>query len=161
MKKNIFAVFNKFQEADDALIALDAKGYGHENISVIGQEGVLKSKDVSNTAEDAGKGAGVGGLLGLIAGVAALPIPGVGPIIGTGSIIGGLFGGAGLGAAVGGLIGIIQDMMGKDEKLAGKYEGAIKEGKIMLGVTADENDITEVRRVLEDHGGRDLHEKDI
>ena len=51
----------------------------------------------------------MGGTLGLLAGIGALAIPGVGPIIAAGPIMGALAG-LGVGGAVGGLVGALVGM---------------------------------------------------
>lgn len=161
MKRNIFGIFDTFKEVNDALLLLESNGYGRDDISVIGQEGILRSDDTSETVEDAGKGAGIGGLLGLIAGVAALPIPGIGPILGTGSIVTGLLGGAGVGAAAGGLVGAFRDLFGDQGDLAEKYESAIREGKILLAVSTVDTKSDEVKQLMENAGAHDLFEQGI
>jgi hypothetical protein len=51
----------------------------------------------------------VGGALGLLAGIGALAIPGVGPLIAAGPIMAALAG-LGVGGAVGGLVGALVGM---------------------------------------------------
>lgn len=68
----------------------------------------------------------VGGTLGLLAGIGALAIPGVGPFIAAGPIMGALAG-IGVGGAVGGLIGALVGM-GIPEYEAKRYEGRLKDG---------------------------------
>ena len=50
----------------------------------------------------------IGALVGLVAGVVALSIPGLGMLIAAGPLAGAI-GGLGVGAAVGGLIGLLRD----------------------------------------------------
>ncbi|MBI1834024.1 MAG: hypothetical protein HYR90_04345 [Candidatus Andersenbacteria bacterium] len=86
----VSGLFETFQEADQAVAALNAIGYGTSNISVLGQAEALTSEHHhSEAAEDAGKGAGIGGLIGLLAGAAPFVIPGIGPVIGAGTLIAG------------------------------------------------------------------------
>jgi hypothetical protein len=64
----------------------------------------------------------------LIAGLAGLAIPGIGPILAAGPIaaaLGGALGGAGLGAAAGGLIDALTDM-GVPEGDARHYEDQVR-----------------------------------
>ena len=64
----------------------------------------------------------------LLAGIGALAIPGVGPFIAAGPIMGALAG-VGVGGAVGGLIGALVGM-GIPEYEAKRYEGRIKDGGV-------------------------------
>jgi hypothetical protein len=72
-----------------------------------------------------------GGTLGCLAGIGMLAIPGVGPFIAAGPIMG-MLGGVGVGATVGGgLVGALIGM-GIPDHVATRYEGRIKESFILL-----------------------------
>jgi len=86
----------------------------------------------------AGAGAAIGGALGLLAGIGALAIPGLGPFIAAGPIMGALAG-AGTGGVVGGLLGALIGM-GVPEYEAKRYEGMVKEGGILASVHCDDSD---------------------
>ena len=77
----------------------------------------------------------VGGTLGLLAGIGALAIPGVGPLIAAGPIVAALAG-VGAGGAVGGLIGALVGM-GIPEYEAKRFEGAVKNGGTLVSVHCD------------------------
>ena len=77
-------------------------------------------------ATGATSGAVVGGALGWLAGIGALAIPGVGPLIAAGPIIAALTG-VGVGGAVGGITGGLIGL-GIPEYEAKRYEGRIKAG---------------------------------
>ena len=79
----------------------------------------------------------VGGTLGLLAGVGALAIPGLGPFIAAGPLMAALSGAA-AGAAVGGLTGALIGF-GIPEFEAKRYEGKIRGGNILLAVHVDDN----------------------
>lgn len=159
--KTVFGLFETYQAADSALLELEDLGYQHSDISVIGQAEVLEHKTPSKTAEDAGRGAGIGSLIGLIAGVGSIAIPGVGPLIGTGSIISGLVGGAGLGAITGGLVGFLRSLFGGSRDMAQTYHDAIAAGHILLAVQAAETGVDDVQRVMRQHGAHDLHVQEV
>ena len=80
----------------------------------------------------------IGGTLGLLAGVGALAIPGLGPFIAAGPIMAGLAG-LGVGGAVGGLVGALVGM-GIPEYEAKRYEGRVKDGGVLLSVHCDTSD---------------------
>jgi hypothetical protein len=97
----------------------------------------------------------VGGTLGLLAGIGALAIPGVGPFIAAGPIMGALAG-LGVGGAVGGLIGALVGM-GIPEYEAKRYEGRIKEGGVLLSVHCDTADqIKRAKELLKNAGAEDI-----
>ena len=83
-------------------------------------------------------GGAIGGTLGLLAGIGALAIPGLGPFIAAGPIMGALAG-AGAGGAVGGLVGALVGM-GIPEYEAKRYEGQVKDGGILLSVHCDDSE---------------------
>ena len=72
----------------------------------------------------------LGGIGGWLAGIGALAIPGVGPLIAAGPILAALSGAA-VGGAVGGLAGALVGI-GIPEYEAKRYEGRIKSGNILI-----------------------------
>jgi hypothetical protein len=116
MAKNIavFGIYRDRVHAEGAVDALVGAGFRKEDISVLLPENVgtkdfaheKNTKAPEGTAAGAGAGAVVGGTLGLLAGIGALAIPGLGPFIAAGPIMGALAG-LGTGGVVGGLIGAL------------------------------------------------------
>lgn len=103
----------------------------------------------------AGTGAVLGGAVGWLAGIGALAIPGVGPLIAAGPIMAALAG-AGVGGAVGGLTGALVGM-GIPEYEAKRYEGRVKKGGILLSVHSDDSDWTKkAKAILERTGAEDI-----
>jgi tetrahydromethanopterin S-methyltransferase subunit C len=74
----------------------------------------------------------LGGTIGLLAGLGALAIPGLGPFIAAGPLMAALSGAA-LGAGVGGLTGALIGM-GIPEIEARKYEGKVRGGNLLIAV---------------------------
>ena len=106
-------------------------------------------------ATGATSGAIVGGALGWLAGIGALAIPGVGPLIAAGPIIAALTG-VGVGGAVGGITGGLVGL-GIPEYEAKRYEGRIKTGNILLSVHADDSEWTnKAERILKNTGAEDI-----
>jgi hypothetical protein len=113
------------------------------------------TKAPEGAATGAGTGAVVGGTLGWLAGIGALAIPGVGPLIAAGPIVAALAG-VGVGGAVGGLTGALVGM-GIPEYEAKRYEGRVKEGGILLSVHCDSSDWTKkAKEILESTGADDV-----
>jgi hypothetical protein len=97
----------------------------------------------------------IGGTLGWLAGIGALAIPGIGPFIAAGPIMG-MLGGIGVGGVVGGLTGALIGM-GIPEYEAKRYEGRIKKGGILLSVHADNSEwVKRAKTILEQTGAEDI-----
>ena len=113
------------------------------------------TKAPEGTATGVTAGGIIGGTLGLLAGIGALAIPGVGPLIAAGPIMGALAG-LGVGGAVGGLVGALIGM-GIPEYEAKRYEGRVKDGGTLLSVHCDTSDqINIAKSVLRESGAEDI-----
>lgn len=158
-----FGIYKTRTGAENAVEALRTAGFRPEDISVLLPEN-LGSKDLKTekatkgpegVATGATTGAVVGGTLGLLAGIGALAIPGLGPLIAAGPIIAALSG-VGAGGVVGGLTGGLIGM-GIPEYEAKRYEGRVKEGGILLSVHCDNSDWTKkAKNILEQTGAEDV-----
>src|SRR6195256_4779070 len=134
----VFGIYPSYAAVERGVGALRAAGFRATDISVLLPENVgtkdfaheKNTKAPEGATTGAGTGAVLGGTLGLLAGIGALAIPGLGPFIAAGPIMGALAG-AGTGGVVGGLIGALVGM-GIPEYEAKRYEGLIKEGRILL-----------------------------
>jgi hypothetical protein len=148
MGKNtaVFGIYRDRRHVEEGVDALVKNGFRTEDISVLLPENVgtkdfaheKNTKAPEGAATGAGTGAVLGGTLGLLAGIGALAIPGLGPFIAAGPIMGALAG-AGTGGVVGGLIGAMVGM-GIPEYEAKRYEGLIKKGGVLLSVHCDNSD---------------------
>jgi hypothetical protein len=165
MAKNtaVYGIFRTRAQAENGVDRLVAAGFRTEDISVLLSENVgtkdfaheKNTKAPEGTATGVVAGGVVGGTLGLLAGIGALAIPGLGPFIAAGPIMAALAG-AGAGGAVGGLVGALVGM-GIPEYEAKRYEGRIKEGGILLSVHADNSDWTKkAKEILEQTGADDI-----
>jgi hypothetical protein len=162
-KTAVFGIYHNRSQAEHSVDRLLAAGFSNDDISVLLPD-VQGSKDFAhekNTKAPEGAttgvtaGGAIGGTLGLLAGIGALAIPGVGPFIAAGPIMGALAG-LGVGGAVGGLIGALVGM-GMPEYEAKRYEGRIKEGGVLLSVHCDTSDeITRAKDVLKLTGAQDI-----
>jgi len=159
----VFGIYQNRAQVENAVDALIAAGFRSEDISVLMPENVgtkdfaaeKNTKAPEGAATGAGAGAALGGTLGLLAGIGALAIPGLGPFIAAGPIMGALAG-AGTGAVAGGIIGALIGM-GIPEYEAKRYEGMIKTGKILLSVHCDNSDwVKRGKEILERTGAADI-----
>jgi hypothetical protein len=162
-KTAVFGIYNTRNGAEQAADALVNGGFAAGDISVLLPEnlgtreiGTEKStKAPEGATAGAGTGAVLGGALGLLAGIGALAIPGVGPLIAAGPIMATLAG-MGVGGTVGGLAGALVGL-GIPEYEAKRYEGIIQKGGILLSVHCSTSD--EVRRakeILKNTGAQDI-----
>jgi len=162
-KTAVFGIYHTRNQAELSVDRLLATGFSNDDISVLLPDS-QSSKDFAhdkNTKAPEGATAGVtaggaiGGTLGLLAGIGVLAIPGVGPFIAAGPIMGALAG-LGVGGAVGGLIGALVGM-GIPEYEAKRYEGRIKEGGVLLSVHCDTaGEITRAKELLKETGAQDI-----
>jgi hypothetical protein len=164
----VSAVFDSQDEAQRALNELRSAGIDQDSISIIGRQGEQSSSDeiAANdsdgdgvNASGAAKGALGGAVGGALLGVAALAIPGVGPLAAAGAIASGAIPGAaaigaGAGAVAGGVTGLLTDHGVSDED-ARYYEDRIHEGGIFLSVDGDKSgvDVEQAREILFRNGG--------
>ena len=113
------------------------------------------TKMPEGAAAGAGTGGVIGGVLGWLAGIGSLAIPGVGPLIAAGPIMG-LLGGAAVGAAAGGVTGALVGY-GMPELEAKRYEGKVRGGNILLSVhTEDRNEVSHAKEIFEGNGAQDV-----
>jgi len=165
MAKNtaVYGIYRNRSQAESAVDRLVESGFRTEDISVLLAENVgtkdfaheKHTKAPEGTATGAAAGGVVGGTLGLLAGIGALAIPGLGPFIAAGPIMATLAG-AGAGGVVGGLVGALVGM-GIPEYEAKRYEGRIKEGGILMSIHCDDADWTKkAKQLLEQTGAEDV-----
>src|SRR4051794_1968300 len=140
---SVYGIYASRQDAEMAIDSMRGSGFRAEDISVLfpDNEG---TKDIGHekhtkAPEKAAAGAAIagiaGGALGWLASIGVLAIPGIGPFIAAGPILGALAG-VGAGSVVGGLAGALVGM-GIPEYEAKRYEGRIRSGGILLSVHCD------------------------
>jgi hypothetical protein len=158
-----FGIYPTRAAAESAVDQLIAAGFSNQDVSVLmaDKQGARDFAAEKNTKAPEGAttggvlGAGVGGTLGLLAGIGALAIPGVGPLIAAGPIMGALAG-MGVGGTVGGLVGLLVGM-GIPEYEAKRYEGRVKDGGILVSVHCDTSDeISRAKDILKKTGAEDV-----
>lgn len=160
--KAVFGVFKNRAEADRAVEALKLDGFINSEISLllpndfgIADEAMLEStKAPEGATTGASTGAVIGGALGLLAGIGALAIPGVGPLVAAGPIMAALAG-VGVGGVLGGISGALIGF-GVPEYEAVRYEDYVKEGAILLSVHTDYLGLEKAKRSFELNGAVDV-----
>jgi hypothetical protein len=165
MSKNIavFGIYNTEGQAAEGVNRLWQAGFHRTDISALFSENSgnkdfaheKNTKAPEGAATGAGSGAIVGGALGFLAGIGALAIPGLGPFIAAGPIMGALTG-IGAGGTLGGIIGALVGA-GIPEYEAKRYEGRIRKGGVLLSVHCDNTEWADrAKKALEESGADDI-----
>ena len=161
--KAVLGIFSPQAEAERAVDLLIAGDFPSSSISVLLPDSrstrelahEKHTKAPEGSAAGATVGGVVGGTLGVLAGVGALAIPGIGPLIAAGPLVAGLAG-LGAGGAVGGLVGALVGM-GVPEYEAKRYEGRVKGGGTLLSIHCDTaEEIDRARHLLAGAGATDV-----
>lgn len=159
----VFGIFKSRASTENAVDQLKLAGFRNADISVL-----MPDKDTSkefahekNTKAPEGATTGasagmvLGGAFGWLAGIGALAIPGVGPLVAAGPIMAALAG-AGIGGAVGGVSGALIGF-GIPEFEAKRYEGSVKDGGILMSVHCDSEEwVDRAEEILKATGAHDI-----
>lgn len=163
MSSSVFGLATSDVHANTIIESLKREGFRVDDISVLFPDRSSTrdfahekhTKAPEGAATGGATGGVLGGALGWLAGIGSLAIPGVGPFIAAGPIMAAL-GGAAVGAAVGGLTGGLIGM-GIPEFEAKRYEGKIREGRVLISVHADDSQwVSRAKKVLKDSGAEDV-----
>ena len=161
--KSVYAIATSEGQALQIVDSLKDVGFSNDDISVLfpDKESTHQFAHEAHTKapEGAAMGATTGGVLGgglgLLAGIGALAIPGVGPLIAAGPLLAALSGAA-AGATVGGIAGALIGM-GIPEIEAKRYENRIAEGNILISVHATTGEeVDSAKDILDRAGAQDI-----
>lgn len=161
--KAVFGIYRTSEQAESCVDSLIAAGFPSSNISVLLPDTrsthefahVKETKAPEGTTVGVTTGGVIGGTLGVLAGLGAIAIPGIGPLLAAGPIMAGLAG-LGVGGAVGGLMGALVGM-GIPEYEAKRYEGHVKDGGTLLSVHCDTSEqISRAKDLLRGMGATDI-----
>jgi uncharacterized membrane protein len=159
----VTAVFDDRARAERAVTELRRLGWKDSDLSFVARsedEAIAAGRERENVGERAAKGAAVGAGAGLLFGLAALAIPGLGPFItagGLASALGATGGALASGAIVGGTSGAIAGALtraGYNKDESEFYGRTIERGGVLVAVeTEDVSSANEVGETLVQHGG--------
>lgn len=156
--KTVVGAFPSMAEAERVARDLEEMGIDKDEISVIaGNEAGAHDEYVKKPAgagAAAASAASFGGGVGIVAGLIALAIPGVGPII-AGGALATVLTGLGVGAAAGGLVGAFTNM-GVSHEEAPLYQEAVRRGGVVVAAHVNDPMERDAIRVMDEHGARDL-----
>jgi len=141
------------------------KRVDEHHIHVVAQEGapmgdlpeanLLQKSDFIPAME---RGLAVGGITGVLAGIAAVTFPPAGLVLGGGAILGTSLAGAGIGAWISGMIG-----MDVPNSQIEKFEDAIEKGEVLMMVDIPKTRVEEIEALVQSHhpeadmGGTEPH----
>lgn len=158
----VVGIFSNRGSAEEAVRALRDQGFEKE-ISLAAKDDKKRGRGRSDmeagdemgmsmgeASEGVTWGGTLGGVTGLLAGVGALAIPGIGPIVAAGPLAAAL-----TGAVAGGVAGGLLDM-GIPEEEGKRYEEEIRRGKILAAVETDDQRIGEAEDILRSHGADEV-----
>lgn len=162
--RTLTGLFDARGEAETAVRSLKDAGVSSDDISVVANnaDGSYAVDGDDDVAEDAGAGAGigaaVGGAGGLLAGLGALAIPGIGPVVAGGWLLSTVVGaatGAVVGGAAGGIVGALKDA-GVDERDAHVYAEGVRRGGVLVTARVDDSRVDAAQAILQSDAGVSL-----
>jgi len=163
--KTVVGLFDTYVHAETAARDLENAGISHNDISLVasntsGQLGQPASTAATTThpsvASETATGAVEGGIAGLLIGLVAFAIPGLGPIAAAGwltTVIAGVVVGAGVGL-VGALMGA-----GVPQEEAAYYVEGVRRGGTLLAVRTPDEQAQRVAKILSDDGAVNIDER--
>lgn len=163
--RTIMAIYDELEDAYQTIETLRDAGIDRSNISLVTSDpdkeyapyfqeaGVARDEPVEGVLA----GGAIGGITGLLLGLGALAIPGIGPVVAAGPLVSGLVG-AGIGATGGGLIGALAKA-GIPEDEAGYYLEGIRRGGTLVAVTVMNYQADDVTQILKNSNPIDLNKR--
>ena len=162
--QSVVDVYDNMAKAEEAIHKLDRGGFPIKQVSIVARNlesekevhGYIDSGDVAKIG--AGTGAWVGGIFGLLVGVAFIWVPGFGPLLVAGPLAAALLGGiegAVAGGAGGGLLGALVGW-GVSKKQIIKYEERLKGGKYLVIAHGSAEEVNKARNILAGASVEDL-----
>jgi hypothetical protein len=153
----VVAVYESFAKAKEAVQALENSTFPSEQVSFVThsvteelpQEDSLQYGD--KTERNAARGAGVGGLIGMLLGTPLVTVGGLGAVLIAGPIATGL-----AGAIVGGLLGAMTGW-GVHADHVHRYEKKVSEGALLVVANGDPQQVAEATKVLQQTDADEIH----
>jgi hypothetical protein len=166
----VVGVFDSETDAENCVRELRDIGFRAGDISLVTKDrraraagrrlrgrGERRAAEGTSIAENVAGGALFGGLGGLLISLAAIAIPGVGPIVAAGPLATTLAG-AGIGAVGGGIIGAIRNA-GVPEDEANVYAESIRRGATLVAVHCGVETCGRAREIMNRHHAVDIDER--
>jgi hypothetical protein len=163
MTRIVLGVFDDYGVTEKAIDELIRAGFKHDQISVLGSSpkhaaSIDPKAHPEHIPEKLAQFTAAGALGGGLIGLAALTIPGIGPIIAAGPLLGALSGAA-AGSYVGFLAGTLTGM-DIDENTAQEYEAQLAQGRILLGAhISNKEEEEKALKIFDAAGAVNVHER--
>lgn len=173
--KRAVGVFSNYQNAEQAINALQNSGFLQNSVSIIARNAEAQEDiagvDISEFGTKANEGAAagaltggiLGGLTGLLVGLGSLVVPGVGPVLFAGEVASTLtatLAGGAMGAAAGGLLGALLGL-GIPEERAKIYDNRVAGGDYLVIVDGTVDEIIKAEAILINYEIQELGIYDI
>ncbi len=163
----VVAIYDTHEEAEEAVRELERSGFDMQKLSIVGkdyqtEEEVVGYYTTGDRMKSWGKtGAFWGGIWGLLFGSAFFVIPGIGPLLAAGPLVGWIIGALEGAVVVGGLSAVGAGLygLGIPEDSIIEYETQIKAGKyvVITHGSPDEVSMTEGTLSATKHQGMEKH----
>jgi hypothetical protein len=151
----VFAIFQDRATLEKAVDELKMAKFRNSDISVLMQNRSETTDFAEGKNTKASAGVLGGGVLGWLVGAGTLSIPGIGPFVAAGPIMGAI-----AGAGVSGTVGNISDgliSLGIPEYEAKRYEAFVKDGGLLISVHVDDMAwSSRAKDILENCGAREV-----
>jgi hypothetical protein len=168
MAKTVVGLMDSFDEARNLIDDLLDDGFSCDDIGLIAREpeGSIQQQtareersdeQISGVSKGVGAGAAVGGVAGLLIGIAAFTVPGIGTVMAAGPIAAALAG-VGLGAVTGGVYGAIRNL-GVPEDEAEYYTEGVRRGGVLVSVETDDLSAQRAADIMYRHGAVDIQQR--
>lgn len=138
--QTIIRRYRSFEDARNVVVRLSKQGIPADRIGLVGRQ----ETGEDNTAAAAVLGGAAGAATGFVLSLGALSLPGVGPVIAAGWLLGG----AAVGALAGGIAGALVDA-GVAKPDAQRHAEAVRAGSAVVAVRAEPQDIARVEAVMD------------
>lgn len=163
----VLALFKDSQAAGSAVADLKNEGFT-KDISLVTKDfneseldtttHTIKQQSSDGVVGGAVIGAAIGGISSLLAGIAAITIPGAGILI-AGPLAAALTA-AGAGAAIGGVVGALVDLGVPDDQ-ARMYAEHVEAGEVLVMITVSDGREGEVADMLSEKGAIDVVKTEV
>jgi hypothetical protein len=165
MAQTLTALFESHAAAYSAVQDLVDHGFERTTVGVMAQDNTSSDGTVttrvptpggpSGVAQGAGLGAALGGLGGLVVGLTALTVPGVGLVL-AGGLLAAALTGAGVGAVTGGMVGALTEV-GIPKEHVHYYSEGLRRGGVLVAVATTDEMAELAMTLLSHHRPLDLH----
>jgi hypothetical protein len=159
----VFGIYRDRAEAENGVDALKTAGFRDTDISMVspvnpGTKDLAfdkATKAPEGVMIGAGSGLVVGGILGWLASMGMLAVPGAGALVAAGPVVS-ILAGMGLVGALGWIVGALVGI-GMPEYEAKRHEGRVKRGHVLISVHADDRSWAgRAQKIIDRTGGEDI-----